>query len=542
MISEKWNAQALRDAVIASVAVLAISSLVGYAVYHTASEGLKKEVQSNLLSLAKSASNVLDGDLHEQITQPEQKGSETYEAARSNFFKLLRANENIAFIYTVIPRNEKIFFILDSKIIKPGEEDDTSGVMEEYTDATDTMKQALGTRTAMVEEEAYTDEWGTFLSGYAPIHNSKGEYLGIVGADIRLTDYMARLAKIQHSLYLGMAIALLAATICGIGVYYARKRAINAEAMNHQQQERMAAMEISRVQEQQQAMEEAEKQKRAGLEEMAQHFERSVKGMVSQVASAAVQMRAGAADVTSIASDTRERSGRVANLTNDTAQTTAQIAAAAEELSASIREIRAQTQRSSEVALDASGKAGSARDLIHTLAERSEKVNTIIGAITTIAGQINLLALNATIESARAGEAGKGFAVVASEVKNLATQVAKATDEITSQIHGMQEATQRSVDSVMEIIQIIETVSQNSRNVAEAVEQQSQVTGEIARNIAHTSNGTQDISANIASVQEGAERTGSTAAQVLTSAENLAEQSAQLSEKVDQFLISIRAG
>jgi len=542
MSTQKFSFNAaLRDAVIASLAVLLISSLTGYVVYHSASEGLKKEVQSNLLSIAKSASQLLDGDMHSEITEPDQKGSELYEKTRAPFFKLLHANDNIAFIYTVIPKDEKIFFILDSKIIKAGEEDDTSGVMEEYTDGTDTMKQALASKTAMVEEEAYTDEWGTFLSGYAPIYNSKGEYLGIVGADIRLTDYMARLSNIRQSLYIGMTLAFAASVVCGFCVWLVRNSALKSEERNRQQKDQMAEMEKARIEEQQFEKGEAEKKKKKDLETLAETFEDSVKGMVSEVANAASEMQLGAADVTRIAIDTKERSGRVAHISNDTAQTTAQIAAAAEELSASIREIRSQTQKSSEVAIDATNKAEAAKGFIQSLAEKSEKVSQIINVITGIAAQINLLALNATIESARAGEAGKGFAVVAGEVKSLASQVAKATDEITMQIQTMQEATQLSVNSVMEIITIIANVSESTKTVAEAVEQQSSVTGDIARNIAHTSSGTQDISHNIVSVQEGAEKTGSTAQQVLSSADSLAQQSAQLSRKVDEFLSSIRA-
>jgi len=532
---------ATRDAAIAIVAVFLISALSGYVVFQSASEGLKKEVQSNLLNIARSASHLLDGDTHQQLSRPEDKGSEAYERARAPFFKLLRANPNIAFIYTVIEKDGKNYFILDSKIIKPGEKDDTSAVMEEYTDATGTMKQALATRSALVEDQAYTDEWGTFLSAYAPIYDSRGTYLGIVGADIRLTDYLMRLDNIRKALILGLTVSLVAAVIWGVCVWFGRTAALKSERKNKDQQAQMIAMEQTRTEEQQREKAEAEKKKHAELQELAETFEFSVKGMVSQVASAASQMQTGAADVTRIAADTKERSGRVASLSSEAAQSSSQVAAAAEELSASIREIRTQTQKSSQIAVTASNKAEAAKIYIQSLAEKSSKVNEIISVITSIAGQINLLALNATIESARAGEAGKGFAVVAGEVKNLAGQVAKATDEITSQIHAMQEATHLSVDSVMEIIRIIADVSQSTGTVASAVEEQSTVTNEIARNIAQTSTGTQDISDNIGSVQEGAERTGETAQRVLSSAENLSRQSSVLSQKVEEFLSSIRA-
>ncbi len=284
----------------------------------------------------------------------------------------------------------------------------------------------------------------------------------------------------------------------------------------------------------------AAEEKRKAMHQMADSFEASVKSAVSQVASSATQMQAGAESVTQIAEDTKKRSNIVVGASSEAAQTSAQVAAAAEELTASIKEISSQTQRSSQIANDAASKAEYAKNAINLLSEKSASVAQIIEVITGIAGQINLLALNATIESARAGEAGKGFAVVASEVKNLANQVGKATGEITQQINEMQGATKTSVDSVMDILNIIGQVSASTSAVATAVEEQSAVTREIAHNVARTSSGTQEISQNMTSVQDGAEKTGSTATEVLKSAKNLNQQSNILKEKVDEFLRTIR--
>jgi hypothetical protein len=79
--------------------------------------------------------------------------------------------------------------------------------------------------------------------------------------------------------------------------------------------------------------------------------------------------------------------------------------------------------------------------MVEGLLEATQKIGEVMGLIQNIAAQTNLLALNATIEAARAGEAGRGFAVVASEVKALATQTAKATEEIADQIQTIRDAT-----------------------------------------------------------------------------------------------------
>ena len=286
--------------------------------------------------------------------------------------------------------------------------------------------------------------------------------------------------------------------------------------------------------------EHAEKQKRDSMNEIATNFETSVAAVVSQVASAALQMQTGAKEMTVIAEDTKQRSAVVVTASNEAAEMSRHVTQSSEEMMDAIREISSQTQKSSNIAVEASATAERARGTIEALAEKSNNVTEVISVISGIAGQINLLALNATIESARAGEAGKGFAVVASEVKNLANQVAKATGEITTQISEMQEATKSSVASVMQIVSIIDQVTNSASTVASAVEEQSAVMNGIATNVANTSASTQEISRNMTAVQTGAEKTGDTAWEVLEASKSLSEQANVLKAKVDEFLGTIR--
>jgi methyl-accepting chemotaxis protein len=161
--------------------------------------------------------------------------------------------------------------------------------------------------------------------------------------------------------------------------------------------------------------------------------------------------------------------------------------------------------------------------------------------ITAIAEQTNLLALNATIEAARAGDAGRGFAVVASEVKSLASQTAKATDEISNHIASMQQATQESVAAIKEIGTTIGQISNIASSIATAVEQQGAATQEIARNVQNVAAGTQDAAVNIVQVNRGASETGSASEEVLSSATALSSESARLRAELDRFMQNIRA-
>ncbi len=293
--------------------------------------------------------------------------------------------------------------------------------------------------------------------------------------------------------------------------------------------------------EQEQLKVRAEAEKRQTMNAMADGFESSVKSVVTEVSASATQMQGNAERLSTLAGETKSNSAIVSSSATTAAQTATQVAAAAEELTAAIGEISAQVQKSSTVANQASSQAESINQSMHLLVEKSNRVGEVIQFITNIASQINLLALNATIESARAGEAGRGFAVVASEVKNLANQTAKATEEIVQQVQSMQEATQGAVQSVGEIISIINEISQSTAGVAAAVEEQSAATNEISRNIAHTAQGTSEISRSITAVEQGAEETGSSSRQVLDSAKMLTTQAATLSQKVDEFLRTVRA-
>jgi methyl-accepting chemotaxis protein len=281
--------------------------------------------------------------------------------------------------------------------------------------------------------------------------------------------------------------------------------------------------------------------RRAELIGFADTFEAAVGAIVSNVSTSAVQLEAAAGTLTRTAETTETLSGEVAGASEEASANMQSVVAATEELSASVDEIRRQVRESNRIAEGAVEQAQHTDNRIGKLSRAAGQIGDVVKLITAIAEQTNLLALNATIEAARAGEAGRGFAVVASEVKSLATQTAKATDEISSHIAGMQEATQESVAAIKEIGSTIGQISTIAGTITNAIEQQSAATQEIAHSIQNVAAGTQQVAGNITEVNRGASETGEASGEVLNSAQTLSAESTRLRQELDRFMANIRA-
>ena len=281
--------------------------------------------------------------------------------------------------------------------------------------------------------------------------------------------------------------------------------------------------------------------RRIELIRFADEFEAAVGAIVSNVSASAVQLESAAGTLTRTAETTQSLSSQVAGASEEASSNMQSVAAATEELSASVDEIGKRVRESNRIAEAAVLQAQQTDGRIGKLSRAAQQIGDVVKLITAIAEQTNLLALNATIEAARAGEAGRGFAVVASEVKSLASQTAKATDEISSHISGMQGATQESVAAIKEIGGTIGQISNIASSISTAVEQQSSATQEIARSVQNVAQGTQEAAANIMQVNRGATETGSASEDVLNSARTLSSESTRLRAELDRFMANIRA-
>jgi len=289
-----------------------------------------------------------------------------------------------------------------------------------------------------------------------------------------------------------------------------------------------------------QERERAAQERRRAMAELADQFERTVRHVVDAVSSAAGNLQGAASQMAEMAETSSLESAAVATASDQATVNVETVASAAEQLSSSIAEIGSQVQASATIAQQAMEQAGKTNSTVAGLSESAARIGQVVQLINEIAAQTNLLALNATIEAARAGDAGRGFAVVASEVKTLAGQTARATEEITQQITGIQSNTRHAVDAIASISGTIRQLNEIAGTIASAVHQQGAATSEIARNVHQAAEGTKVVSVTIAKVSHAAAAAGSAAGNVLTSARSLNDQSGHLRSEVDSFLRGVR--
>jgi methyl-accepting chemotaxis protein len=288
------------------------------------------------------------------------------------------------------------------------------------------------------------------------------------------------------------------------------------------------------------AKQQAELEKKALQRQMADRFEADVKGVVGAVAQATQDMQRVAGEITRSVNGTSERAAAAAIASGEASASVGTVAAATEELASSVAEIGRQVTHSSGVAEAAVVKAGQTTEMVGSLTAAGEKIGDVLRLIGAIASQTNLLALNATIEAARAGEAGRGFAVVASEVKELASQTAKATEEIAGQVTAIQSATGDCVIAIGGISDTIREISGIATTIAAAVEEQDLATREIARSVQQAAAGTSEVSLNVAGASQAADQSRLLADNVLVASGELSQHATALLESVDTFLAGLR--
>jgi methyl-accepting chemotaxis protein len=409
----------------------------------------------------------------------------------------------------------------------------------------------------------------TFYTGYDPIKDAAGQTIGILYVGVAKDVYFAAVQHLVWQISLWSAIGIVA---IGLLIFLVTRRLMRPLTEIRATLEQLAgndlavtvphadrtdeigqmaqALEIFREamlhnqalqQEQQEMKRQAELAAQQSRLDLATAFERDVSQSLHNMADRSRQMDHSAATMATTAEENVQHSGSVATTAVHVSENVAAVAASVEELAASIREISQQATSSSSVATGAAGRARDTVERVSGLVAATDQIGSVVTLINDIAQQTNLLALNATIEAARAGEAGKGFAVVASEVKNLATQTAKATEEIASQVQAIQQSTGLAAGEIGEIAQVIDQISQISGTIAAAVTEQEAATSEISRAVHEAADGTASLQQNIQRVSETAQRSGGSALAMTQDLRDLQGRTQDLQRRLEDFLGHLRS-
>jgi methyl-accepting chemotaxis protein len=271
------------------------------------------------------------------------------------------------------------------------------------------------------------------------------------------------------------------------------------------------------------------------------HFSADMEATLAELGRISDQMLAASSQLAGAADAASTKTASAAAASSEASSNVRDIASAADELSASVNEIDRQVAQSNAIATKAVNEAGRTNIAVKELDEAAGRIGDVVKLITDIAEQTNLLALNATIEAARAGEAGRGFAVVAGEVKALAGQTSRATEEISSQIAGMQRATVRSIEAITAIEHIIREIGDISGAIAAAVTEQGAATAEIARSVEIAAKRTVETADEVNLVGTATEDTRSSAGEVKKVADDLGSVAGRIRGQVDTFFQRLSA-
>lgn len=282
-----------------------------------------------------------------------------------------------------------------------------------------------------------------------------------------------------------------------------------------------------------------ERMRQQNLIEATDHFQRVVQEALSGFDQEFGSLNGSASDMEQIATlasarsaDANQHSEQVLHHIETVSHTTAS-------LSEAIAEIGQQAQNSAEVAGRARSESEHSRALFEQLTNATQRIGDIVSLIEDIASQTNLLALNATIEAARAGDAGKGFAVVAGEVKNLASQTARATEDIASQVEEIRGLTDNVVNALHSVADVIGEVDQSAAAIAAAVEEQQASTAGISDSIQDANGGMRTVAEAVGALDNETVRVHNGSANVTRATSTLNNEAAKLRQAIDGFLEQI---
>lgn len=216
----------LTEAILISVVVFFAIFITTYFIYFHTLNAQKGEIREGLLRTASVGALFVDGDAHRQFISPDQEKSAEYAKAILPLKNILVADSTIAYVYTLVMKNDKVYFVLDPTLSnhKNGNGiDDKSHIMQEYREANNVVILALKKHLRIADQEPYQDRWGSFISAYVPVYDSHGKFACVLGVDIRADNYFKRLAPIKRATIRAVVTGFFVSFLIGALVWFMRK-------------------------------------------------------------------------------------------------------------------------------------------------------------------------------------------------------------------------------------------------------------------------------------------------------------------------------
>jgi len=503
------------------VVALATATVVIFA-YRAAYRQFEANFSRNIMDTAVTAAINIDGDKHSKIKSKADMQTREYQEIRA-YCEEIKKQLGVPYAYTLVTRNDKVYFIIATES-PPG---------KEYSWQSG-MKEAFAGQPSSTEG-FYTDQYGTFKTAYAPIRNNAGQVVGVMAIDFNAGEILAMRAKILRSVAIS---AVIVALVCaGLAVWFARRIADPMKELEQSCRE-MAGGDFTRT------INIRSNDEIGQLAQSLNDMKINLKALITNVKQQAESVATHSQELASASEEVSATVEEVASTTNEVAVASAQEAENAEEAARESEQMRQVAIDGSRAVRDTIAKinaiASSSQNVsvaVQRLGEQSSQIGEIINTITNIADQTNLLALNAAIEAARAGEHGRGFAVVAEEVRKLAEQSAGAASEITDLIKEIQigvgeaiAAMKHGTAEVNEGVQVAGNAGDAIERISQAVENNTSVIQNVAAGARQANEGTQQLT-------EAGEQIASTIEQVSGAAQQLANIATALQKTVEKFKV-----